>query len=391
MKWSLRIARVAGINLYVHATFLLIIVWVAVVSYAQARSASATVEAVAFVLALFGCIVLHELGHALAARRYGIATRDITLLPIGGLARLERMPREPRQEMVVALAGPAVNFVLAGIIGIALAAFDALPTAEEAAGGLSFLARLMAVNVFLALFNLLPAFPMDGGRVLRALLATRMGPLRATQAAATVGQAMAFFFGFVGLFTNPFLVFIALFVWMGATQEAGLAEAEALLAHVPVRRVMVEDAPSLAHDSTLGEAVELTLRHSQHDFAVLEGEKVVGILTQGALLSALSEHGRQHPVAAVMDREFDTATASEDLETAFKRLQSCRCSTLPVLAGGRLAGLLTRDNIRAFLSIQNALAEARAQRESGRPQWAAPVETDSETPPLRDRPAVRPS
>ncbi len=221
MKWSWKLVDIAGIGVYMHATFLLLIGWVVLIHWMQGQSLSQTLEGVAFILALFLCVVLHELGHALTAKKYGIRTRDITLLPIGGLARLERMPDDPKQELWVALAGPAVNVVIAAGLSVWLD----LVGSFETLGGLSllewpFLARLMAVNVLLVAFNMVPAFPMDGGRVLRAILATRMDYTKATEIAASLGQAIALLFGFVGFFTNPFLMFIALFVWIGAGQEA---------------------------------------------------------------------------------------------------------------------------------------------------------------------------
>jgi Zn-dependent protease len=219
MPWSWKLARVAGIDVYVHVTFFMVIAWIALIHWNESQSVGAVIDGVGFILALFGCVVLHEFGHALTAARYGIRTRDITLLPIGGLARLERMPDVPLQELWVALAGPAVN----GVIAIALFVWLQASGAWEAVEGVgvttgAFGERVMVANVFLAGFNLLPAFPMDGGRALRAVLATRMDYTQATQLAAMVGQAMAIFFGFLGLQGNPFLIFIALFVWIGATQ-----------------------------------------------------------------------------------------------------------------------------------------------------------------------------
>lgn len=358
MKWSIRIATVAGIGIYVHATFVFILIWVGMGSLSRGGDSTDALRDIIFVLALFGCVVLHELGHALSAKRYGIKTLDITLLPIGGLARLEKMPDKPMQELIVALAGPAVNVVIAAVIFVGLHSVGMWePFTPETMIEGGFLQRLYVVNIFLVLFNLLPAFPMDGGRALRAILAARMGRLRATRIAASVGQGMALLFGFVGLFANPFLIFIALFVWMGATAEYGLAQTQELLADVTVRRAMVTEFHALDPKQSLAEAVAVTLAGPQADFPVVEGGDVVGILTQGELLKGLAGEGRDSLVSHAMHSEFETASPDEDLEGAFKRLQLCQCRTLPVLERGQLVGLLTRDNLTAFLSIQSVLAE----------------------------------
>ncbi|MBS1873964.1 MAG: site-2 protease family protein [Acidobacteria bacterium] len=225
MKWSWKIAKLAGIDVYVHATFLLLLGWVAV---AHRSSGRAALEGVAFTLAIFACVLLHELGHALAARRFGIPTRDITLLPIGGVARLARMPKEPARELVVALAGPAVNVVISvGLFAWLAATGGWAPLAQLGVAGGPFLERLAIANAGLALFNLIPAFPMDGGRILRALVALRTDYARATRIASRIGQGMAILFGIAGLFGNPMLLFIALFIWMGAASENRAAQFEA--------------------------------------------------------------------------------------------------------------------------------------------------------------------
>jgi Zn-dependent protease/CBS domain-containing protein len=357
MKWSFKIATISGIGIYVHATFVLILIWVGFGSLSRGGDTADAIADIVFILALFGCVVLHELGHALTAKRFGIKTRDITLLPIGGLARLEKMPDKPMEELAVALAGPAVNVVIAAVIyvGLGAAGLWAPMTAETMIDG-PFLQRLFVVNIFLVLFNMLPAFPMDGGRALRAILASRMGQLRATRIAASVGQGMALLFGFVGLFSNPFLVFIALFVWMGATAEYGLAQTEAFLADVPVRQAMVTGFHALSPKQSLGEAVQMTLAGPQTDFPVLEEGEVIGILTQGELLKGLSEQGPDSLISHAMHSEFETATPEENLEAAFRRLQLCQCRTLPVLDRGELVGLLTRDNVMAYLNIQSVMA-----------------------------------
>jgi Zn-dependent protease/CBS domain-containing protein len=362
MKWSWKIGRFAGIDVYLHTTFLLLIGWVGFSYWMQTRKVSATVEGVAFLLALFASVVLHEYGHALTARRYGIKTRDITLLPIGGLARLERMPDKPIQEFWVALAGPSVNVVITVVLFVYLLVTNTLaPLNGLSLTGGPFIERLMSVNLTLVLFNLLPAFPMDGGRVVRALLAMRMDYTRATQVAATIGQGMAFVFGFIGLFTNPMLVFIALFVWIGAAQESGLTQVKAAIGGIPVNRVMLTDFQFLTSQDNLARAVQLILEGSQHDFPVLENSTVVGILPRGDLLKALSVQGQSARVVDVMRRDFEMVHPGDMLEPAFERLKECDCHVFPVMQDDRLVGLLTAENVGEFMMIQSALRQRALQ------------------------------
>ena len=360
MRWSWKLGTFAGIDVYLHATFLLLLGWVALSHWVVGRTLGHVAHGVAFILALFLCVVLHEYGHALTARRYGIRTRDITLLPIGGLARLERMPEDPRQEIWVALGGPAVNVLIAAALFAWLVATGTFEPLEglSVAGG-SFLERLMVVNVSLVLFNLIPAFPMDGGRVLRALLATRMEYTRATQIAAGVGQGIAFLFGFLGLFANPFLLFIALFVWIGAAQESSLVQMRAALGGIPVQRAMITDYRSLSPQDSIRRAVELILAGSQQDFPVVSGQRVEGVLLRGDLLAALTQRGQDAPVAEIMRRDFLVVDSAEMLETAFTRLQACNCHTIPVTHAGRLVGLVTMDNLGEFMLIQAAVGRTR--------------------------------
>ncbi|NWG14879.1 MAG: site-2 protease family protein [Acidobacteria bacterium] len=362
-SWSWKVGEVAGIGVYMHATFLLLIGWVALSNWLPGRSLQAAVAGVVFVLALFVCVVLHELGHALTARRYDIKTRDITLLPIGGVARLERMPDDPRQELWVALAGPAVSLATAAglfLVVLLTAGLEPLTQLSVAAG--SFLGRLMMVNLFLALFNMIPAFPMDGGRVLRSLLALRLEYTQATQLAASLGQAIAFLFGLLGLFTNPFLVFIALFVWLGAQQEAGMVQMKSALGGIPVSKAMLTYVQTLTPQDTLGRAVESILAGSQQDFPVVDDSRVVGVLTRRDLMVALARFGQEGLVSDVMQRDFQVVDSSDMLETASMRLQECGCHTLPVTHGGQLVGLVTMDNVGEFLMIQSALASAQRAR-----------------------------
>jgi Zn-dependent protease/CBS domain-containing protein len=359
MNWSLPIFRIAGIQLRIHITFLLLIGWLAFGYYAQGGSAAAA-SRVIFVLLLFLCVVLHEFGHAFAAKAFGINTPDITLLPIGGVARLERMPEEPFQELIIAVAGPLVNVVIALGLFIAGGSQALLNPSSVEGGGL--VAQLMTINIMLVLFNLLPAFPMDGGRVLRALLATRLSYARATQVAANVGQGFAFVFGFIGLILpNPFLIFIAFFVYIGASQEAALAQMKDVSRRFPVSSAMVREFRTLSEDATLQEAVDALLATSQHDFPVVDDTgAVAGLLTRQDLIGALRKNDPAIRVGDVMRRDIPTVTTGTRFEDAFRIMQECNCPAVPVLDRmKRLVGLLTPENVTELMMVQSAMPPRR--------------------------------
>ena len=362
MHWSWKIGRLMGIDVYMHATFLLLVGFIVVATWVESHNPARTLFSVFFVLVIFGCIVLHELGHALTARRYGIRTRDIVLLPIGGVARLERMPEEPNQELLVALAGPAVNVLIALGLFAVLTVLGRIPTLRQAATvswtGHDFLPSLLAVNVWLVLFNLIPAFPMDGGRVLRALLAKRMGYTEATQSAAHVGQGMALVFGFLGLFFDPFLIFIALFVWVGASGEAGMVQMRSSLGGIPVQRVMLTNFRTLQPDETLAQAVEQILAGWQQDFAVVFGDHVLGILTREDLVRAIARGGTDLLVRDAMGRDFRSVDSHDMLEQAVQVLRQSGCRSLPVEHNGELVGMLTVENVGEFMMIRSAMRHA---------------------------------
>ncbi len=365
MKWSLFVGRVAGIRVQIHLTFLVLLVWIGLSIWSSQQSVSAALSGVGFLLALFLCVLLHEFGHALTARRFGVRTRDITLLPIGGVARLERMPDKPIQELLVAIAGPAVNVVIVALLVVVLIALgrpislDALANAGAGLTGPGALERLLAVNLLLIAFNMLPAFPMDGGRVLRALLAMRMNYARATATAATVGKLFATLFAVVGFFSNPFLMLIAVFVWIGASQESMAAQMKGTLDGIPVADAMITDYRTLAPDDPLGRAVELLLAGSQQDFPVADGAQVVGVLTRQALLRALANREDEQRVRDVMNSDVPLADAHEMLDGALQRMQASPLRTMPVFSNGTLVGLLTMENVGEFVSVQAALTRGR--------------------------------
>lgn len=367
MRWSWRIGRIAGIDVNVHATFFLLILWVVILHWLAGRSVEAVVSGVVFIVALFACVVLHEFGHALTARHYGIPTKDITLLPIGGVSRFERMPDKPWQEFWVSIAGPCVNGAIALAIYLALFMTNGFkPVSGLSMTGGPFLERMLVANLILAIFNLIPAFPMDGGRILRALLATRMDHVRATHAAAAVGQALALVFGLIGLFRDPFLLFIAFFVWIGAAHEAQSVQIKDAFSGIPIRAAMQTKFSTLSTNNTLADAVKAILDGSQHDFPVMWGDRVLGILTRANVLSGLSKTGPEQLVTSVMEREFDTAEPNEMLEGVLNRLALSKTRVMPVLQDGNLIGLVTAENLGEYMMVQNALHRRRIGATAGK-------------------------
>lgn len=370
MKWSWKVGRIGGVDLRVHATFVLLLAWLGLARYQATGSAGVATSGVLFTLAIFASVVLHELGHARMARRFGVATRDITLLPIGGVARLESMPEKPSQELAIALAGPAVTAAIAlALYGAARTLGLPLAVPEQSMGlGGAFVVQLLWANVLLLGFNLLPAFPMDGGRVLRAALATRTSYERATELATRVGRTFALLFGAFGLLSDPILVLIALFVWLSAAGEAAAVQLRSALEGVPVERAMIRDVRTLEADDRLETALAHVLAGFQQDFPVLEDGRVVGVLTRAGMLRGLAREGDAGRVRDSMERSFRTAQAGEPLERAMQRMDRARFSTLPVLGDGELRGVLTTENVGEYVAIDAAL---RTTRERVRAERAA--------------------
>jgi Zn-dependent protease/predicted transcriptional regulator len=372
MNWSFSLGRVKGIDIRVHATFVLVLIWAAFYwGVLLDGGRHGAIFGVVATLLLFACVLLHELAHSLVAQRYGIRTRSITLLPIGGVASLERIPQQPAQEIRISAAGPLVNLAIAAVligIGAILNAtslvtpahlLDDLRDAEW--GGL--LPYLIAANLSLAIFNLLPAFPLDGGRIFRALLATRLDYRRATEIAVAVGKVLALGFGLVGIFsTDVFLILIAVFIWYGADAEGRQVTTRSVFGDVTVGQAMSRRPAVLAQGDPLAHAVELTLTTSQADFPVVGPHGgIVGLLTADDLLRALRDQPAT-TVGAVMRRDFPRAVATEPLADAQQRVAASRVNALPVVDGDHLAGLLTAADIGEayrLLSIQPDLLRGR--------------------------------
>ena len=356
MAWSFSLGKIAGTEVRIHITFLLLVAWFGVTAGIKGGQAEA-VSAVVFILAVFACVLAHEYGHVLTARHFGIGTRDITLLPIGGVASIERMPEKPAQEILIAIAGPAVNVVIAALL---FTVFGANLKPERLAAineqGIDLVTRLALVNVMLVLFNLLPAFPMDGGRVLRAVLSLRLDRSRATRIAATVGQAIAFALGFLGLFGNPMLIFIALFVFLAASHETYAVEIEEATKGVSMSDATITSFATLDTQSSVGQAVRALLATSQREFPVIDGAgQLRGVLTRDGIIRALAEKGPDTPVLDVMERDIAVLNRRAPLAEAVSLLQTRGQSLVGVVDDDlRVTGIITLENLAEFMLVRNA-------------------------------------
>jgi Zn-dependent protease/CBS domain-containing protein len=362
MGWSIRLFNVAGTAVRIHLTFFLLLAFVAAVGW-KAGGVPMAIDQVVFVVLLFVCVVLHEFGHVFAARAYGIRTSDVTLLPIGGVASLERMPEKPGQEIVVALAGPAVNLVIAvGLVFALGASFDLSHMAQLEAATTTMVGRVAAANVALCVFNLIPAFPMDGGRVLRALLTIPMGYTRATRVAAAIGQGLAFVFALLGLLGNPLLILIAVFIFLAASGEAGYVQAREYTRGYLASHAMITSFQTLSPGAIADDAAGLLLRTTQQEFPVVDGAgQLRGFLTRDALIRALQQTGGTTPVLDIMDRDVPTVPGNACLDNVFQRLQRAGTRLVGVVDGGqRLIGYITAENMSELILIKSARASGPA-------------------------------
>jgi len=368
---SIKLFRIAGIDIKMHITFPLILIWGALqFGVLRGQGLTGAFFGVVVTLLLFVIVVLHELGHSFAARRFGVRTRQIVLLPLGGVAQLERIPENAWQEFVIAIAGPAVNFVLAALLFPFLGAFNANPGSLLAAlqnldtgSGSALLAYLYVTNLFLAIFNLIPAFPLDGGRILRALLASRLPYPQATRIAVAIGQTLAFLLGLGGFLGGGFfLIITAAFIYFGASQEGSLVQVRSVLRNVRVQQAFSRQVQVLDANDPIQRAVDLTLQSFQADFPVLEQGRLVGLLTSTDLLTAVSRRGDALPVRDIMRTNIGSTTPDADLFTVQQKLAESGMDALPVLENNQLIGVLTsRDlnEVYRLLSVNPQLLQGR--------------------------------
>ena len=357
MRWSYTIGRIAGTEVKIHVTFFLLLAWIAYTAYQDAGAAAAVSDTLFFVCFFF-CILLHEFGHIRMARRFGVRTPDVILLPIGGVARLERIPEEPRQELLIALAGPAVTLAIILVLAIlVLASGQAMVLRDPLAGEVPFVARLLVSNLLVLVFNLVPAFPLDGGRVLRALLARKLGLVRATRIAGSVGQLFAVGLGILGVIVHaPLTMLVAFFIFLGAGTEASAVAARVAGRGLQVSQMMVTDFRTIPIHATLAQAVDLLLTGEQREFPVVDNlGRTEGILTRDNLIRGLSRGGPTSTVAEAMTPSAPTVPPTLGFQEALERLRASGLPALPVVdAGGALVGLLTLDNITDLLLVRQA-------------------------------------
>ena len=358
--WAFRVATVAGIPIRIHFTFVLILVWV---GFRNEPAGGSLVLQFLFLFLLFTCVVLHELGHALMAKRFGVETLEIVLYPIGGIARLKSMP-SGLAELLIAIAGPAVNLVIVALLFPAVVLWSPELVQNAELTGLPQLAvYVFLANMMLFLFNLIPAFPMDGGRILRSgLTLLGMPEDRATNIAAGIGQSIAVVFALVALFTNPILLLIALFVFLGAGQEAAFVRRRFMVRGRTAREAMITRFETLAPQDTLRRAAELLLDSHQQDFPVIDAwKRVVGPLSRSVILEGLAQNDPSSAVLTVMDRDVHSVAPESSMNDVLRMFQDSGGKPVLVMKDGDLVGMVTLDNLAEFIELARRAATAASR------------------------------
>ena len=352
MGKSLAVGSVAGVGVRVHWSFGLLMAWVVASQIFRGATFAETLLSLIFLLLVFSCVVLHEFGHAIAARCFGIATRDITISPIGGMARLERIPQQPAHEIAIALAGPAVNTVIACLLLTVITPATGIANLSQIPAGSGYLLQqLLFVNVAMVALNLLPAFPMDGGRVLRALLTTMTGHPSATRCAARAGQVMAVALGVLSML-NPFVLILAAFIFWAASSEARQVTVREHFRRRRVRDAMISRLSTVSPDHSAHQTARRLVADAQRDFPVVADNAVVGMFRYENILQVLQTPD-ERTVEEMMDRDTKILEADAELLTALEASVG-RKQTLPVTRNGALVGMLDPGRV-------DELLEARAQ------------------------------
>jgi Zn-dependent protease/CBS domain-containing protein len=357
-RYSLNLGKPFGIRVSVHWTFSLLIVWIIFVAARQGLGTTQILMHILFILTLFVCVVLHEFGHSLTAIKLGGKVKSITLLPIGGMANITEMPDDPKEEFLISAAGPLVNVVIAGILWIYLGLFHPVSPEQMDFTTITldnFPVILLAANLFIVAFNLIPAFPMDGGRLFRSGLAMKMNRLKATRIAKDIGQIFAVLFIVAGIFINPFLIVIGLFVFLGAKGEYEMMKYRDVLNNYTVRDIIITDYEKLDKNETLGTAAEKLAHISSRGYVITSEGKYAGILTKNSLIRGLSIFGRDGKIGEVMDENIESIDADKTLFDAYRNMQANKIEMAPVKINGKFGGVLDIENINEFFMIQRAM------------------------------------
>jgi Zn-dependent protease/CBS domain-containing protein len=355
MGWSINIGKIFGIRFRIHVTFFLLLFFI-FISVLDQFGINRAILATLLICAVFVCVLIHEIGHSLIARRFGKETKSITLLPIGGVATIEEMPEKPLQEIAMAIVGPFINLAIAGILYIFVGHWTGVGSPNLYPDSVkTFFSELIGINVMLAVFNLIPAFPMDGGRVLRGILAIKMDYVRATSAAVFIGQALSMFFIFFGIFFNLWLALIGLFIYIGAGSEKQQVRLKSLLRQVPASEAMTTDFLTLRPDELVRHALEHFHHGRQDDFPVIGKAGVEGILTRDRILASIHEKGLDAPVSEIMDRTFASVDPKMPLDEVYKKLLSTKKTAMIVTEAGRIKGMVCLDGISRYFMIKTAL------------------------------------
>ncbi len=360
MKANLSLGSISGIKIKVHWTFFFLIAWIVFSELKQGGTTESVLFNITLVLAVFVCVILHELGHALTAKRFGISTKKITLLPIGGMASLERIPESPKQELLVTLAGPLVNVIIALLLYfiIPVNEFMNLNFTESFEILMSFSFQnfffyLFIVNVGLVIFNIIPAFPMDGGRILRALLAMNMSRVKATQIASSIGQFIAVIFLLLGLLFNPFLVVIALFIFLGAYGENQMVQQLALLKGHSVEEAMIINMTTFKPEDSLDLVVNKIISGTETNFIVFKDHRIEGVLYHQSIID---NSNKNVLVKDIMDTSFKTVKHTDDLKEIYTLVFSKKESFIPVVNQEKLVGVIDATNLNEYMLLQAKLA-----------------------------------
>ena len=362
MKGAIRIITVANIPVYLHWSFSLLLFYILYFGKSNGMDWQGTALVGVLFMALFVCVVLHEFGHALTARHYGVETKDIILSPLGGIARLNKLPEKPMQEFFVAAAGPLVNFIIALVLSSYFLIYNPSDLFDNFSGRnqvfsswVYLIPMLVVMNVALGVFNLLPAFPLDGGRILRALLAIRLGRVRATRIASFLGQALAIAFCIIGFYNMDIILgFIGIFVFLMASYEYKIVKMDSLLAGHQVTEIMRTDFTKVTATDELSSSIDLLKKGLEKDFLVINPENggVTGVLTEAALVKAIKEKDNQSTVEKYQLTSFEKIPLTDTLQAVFRKMQDSESNIFPVYDDEKLVGVITLELITYFLNVQ---------------------------------------